>query len=88
MAIANVLQMAVPPNTDSLHTFEIIVSAGLESAHKSTANRFIEMWNATFGRQESIVYPPGVQDALQRLVPFVELQLPSPLPGQGESKVC
>lgn len=80
--------MAVPHNTTSLQTFEAIVSAGLESVHKSTANRFIEMWNSTFGLQESVTYPSGVQAALQKLEPLVELQLPRPLPGQTESQVC
>jgi hypothetical protein len=80
--------MAVPHNTDSLLTFEAVISAGLESVHKSTANRFIDMWNATFGLQESVSYPDGVQVALQKLVPFVELQLPSPLASQAESQVC
>lgn len=88
LAIANALQIAVPHNTASLHTFETIVSAGLESVHKSTANRFIEMWNATFGLQDLSNYPPGVQTALQMLEPLVKLQLPCPLPRQPESQVC
>jgi hypothetical protein len=82
------LQIAVPHNTASLHAFEAVVSAGLESVHKSTANRFIEMWNATFGLQDLTNYPPGVQTALQTLEPLVKLQLPCPLPRQPESQVC
>jgi hypothetical protein len=82
------LQIAVPHNTASLHAFEAVVSAGLESVHKSTANRFIEMWNATFGLQDLTNYPPGVQTALQKLEPLVKLQLPCPLPRQPESQVC
>ncbi|OKL56528.1 hypothetical protein UA08_08259 [Talaromyces atroroseus] len=86
LAVANILQMAIPHNTDSLLTFEAVISAGLESVHKSTANRFIDMWNATFGLQESVSYPPGVQTALQKLIRLVELQLPSPLPSQVGSQ--
>lgn len=85
--MTNILQTAVPHDAESLRTFEAIVSAGLESVHKSTANRFIETWNTTFGLQSSVTYPPAVQLALQKLDPFVELQLPCPLPGTDHSKV-
>ncbi|EED16473.1 telomere length regulator protein (Rif1), putative [Talaromyces stipitatus ATCC 10500] len=86
LAIANAMQIAVPHNTASLHAFEAVVSAGLESVHKSTANRFIEMWNVTFGLQELANYPSGVQSALQKLEPLVKLQLPLPLPRQAKSQ--
>ncbi|QGA20322.1 hypothetical protein EYB26_008024 [Talaromyces marneffei] len=86
LAVANALQIAVPHNTTSLHAFEAVVSAGLESVHKSTANRFIEMWNSTFGLQDLTNYPPGVQTGLQKLKPLVKLQLPCPLPRQAESQ--
>ncbi|CRG90118.1 Midasin [Talaromyces islandicus] len=85
-AVANILQTAVPHDTKSLRTFEGIVSAGLESVHKSTANRFIETWNTSFGLQASVTYPPAVQLALEKLDPFVELQLPCPLPVKDSSK--
>jgi hypothetical protein len=81
------LQTAVPHDNESLRTFEEIVSAGLESVHKSTANRFIETWNTSFGLQASITYPPVIQMALEKLDPLVELQLPCPLPTKDSSKV-
>jgi hypothetical protein len=77
LAIANVLQTAVSHDDPSLNKFEVIISAGLESSHRSTTNRFIEMWNTTFGLQDSLTYPAAVLAALQTLEPFVELQLPS-----------
>jgi hypothetical protein len=55
--------------------------------HKSTANRFIETWNTSFGLQASVTYPLAVQLALEKLDPFVELQLPCPLPSKDNSKV-
>lgn len=64
--MANVLQTAVSHDAETLCIFEVIVSAGLESVHKSTANRFIEMWNASFGSQASMTYPPAVQSALEK----------------------
>lgn len=85
--MTNILQTAVPHDAESLRTFETIVSAGLESVHKSTANRFIETWNTSFGLESSVTYPPSVQLALEKLDPFVELQLPFPLPIKDHSKV-
>jgi len=86
--VANVLQTAVSHDSKTLDIFEVIVSAGLESVHKSTANRFIEMWNASFGSQDSVTYPPAVQLALEKLDPLVELRLPCPLPKKDKPQVC
>ncbi|KAL1964593.1 hypothetical protein VTN77DRAFT_6767 [Rasamsonia byssochlamydoides] len=86
LAVANVLQTAVPHDDSSLHKLEVIISAGLGSVHRSTANRFIEMWNTTFGLQDSLTYPAAVLVALRKLEPYVELQLPS-WPVQSDSQI-
>ncbi|KAH8700233.1 putative telomere length regulator protein [Talaromyces proteolyticus] len=85
-AIANVLQTTIQHDDESLRLYETVVSAGLQSVHKSTANRFIEMWNNTFGVQDLATYPLAVQTALQKLDPFVELRLPCPLSSQASSQ--
>ncbi|KAL1998984.1 hypothetical protein VTN02DRAFT_5229 [Thermoascus thermophilus] len=83
LAVANILQTSTTHDTSSLRKFEVIISSGLESSHRSTANRFIEMWNNTFGLQESLEYPDSVVRALRKLEPFVELQLPCLPPQTG-----
>ncbi|OXV07381.1 hypothetical protein Egran_04858 [Elaphomyces granulatus] len=77
IAIATLLQSAVPHDTPNLKKFEVIISAGLESSRQSTANKFIELWNCSFGFQDALEYPSTVLSALRRLKPFVELKLPS-----------
>lgn len=69
-----------------LAKFGLIISAGLASQHKSITNRFIEMWNSTFGLQEVLEYPDNVLTAVRKLEPYVELQLPS-LPLGPEKQV-
>jgi hypothetical protein len=49
----------------------------LESKHKSTANQAIRVWNSTFGlSKQTLEYPDRVKDALLRLRPLADLQLP------------
>lgn len=86
-AIANILQTAVPHDTASLHTYEVIISAGLDSVHNSSVNRFIEMWNVTFGLQEITHCPSDVLFALQKLEHLVELRLPGSFP-RAKPQVC
>ena len=67
------------PRKDSnvLRHLEVLVASGLSSRRKSILNRAIEMWNATFGKESNLQYPPKVEKALRRLRPIVDLQLPS-----------
>ncbi|KAI9779431.1 MAG: hypothetical protein M1839_007396 [Geoglossum umbratile] len=67
------------PRKDSfvLKTLSILISCGLESHRKAIANTSVELWNSTFGQQEALDYPPKVKNALRRLRPIVDLQLPT-----------
>ncbi|KAL1883571.1 hypothetical protein Plec18167_002578 [Paecilomyces lecythidis] len=75
--IPNILQACMTHDTYTLRKFSTIISAGLDSSHRSTKNRFIEFWNATFGLQESLEYPDSILSALRKLEPYINLQLPS-----------
>lgn len=71
-----------------LEIFEVLISSGLETFHKSTANTFILMWNNTFGLQSYLEYPKSVELALRKLEPFVDLQLPSFPRSTDQEEVC
>ncbi|TVY68796.1 Telomere length regulator protein rif1 [Lachnellula suecica] len=78
-----ILCSAIPRLVDSYNSSKILadleslVCSGLESKHKSIVNQAIRMWNSTFGlSKEALVYPDRVQDALLRLRPIADLQLP------------
>ncbi|KAI9766628.1 MAG: hypothetical protein M1840_006439 [Geoglossum simile] len=60
-----------------LKTLSTLISCGLESHRKVIANATVELWNSTFGQQETLDYPPNVKNALRRLRPIVDLQLPT-----------
>ncbi|TVY18532.1 Telomere length regulator protein [Lachnellula arida] len=54
-----------------------LVCSGLESKHKPIASQAIRMWNSTFGlSKQTLQYPDRTKDALQRLRPLADLQLP------------
>lgn len=56
---------------------EILICSGLESKHRTIVNSSIQLWNSTFGAsQENLTYSPRLKDALLRLRPIAELQLP------------
>ncbi|TVY47491.1 Telomere length regulator protein [Lachnellula occidentalis] len=55
----------------------LLVCSGLESKHKPIASQAIRMWNSTFGlSKQKLEYPDRTKDALQRLRPLADLQLP------------
>lgn len=53
-----------------------LLAAGFQSSHKLTVNQMIQMWNSTFGTQKQLTYPPVLKAALERLQPFVDIELP------------
>jgi hypothetical protein len=56
---------------------EPLLCSGLESRHKSIVNQAIRMWNSTFGHsKQTLEYPDRLKQALQRLRPIADLQLP------------
>ena len=64
-------------HTKTLGDLEFLICSGLESQHKSTVNAAITMWNSSFGScRERLEYPESVQNALLRLRPIADLQLP------------
>ena len=77
------------PRKDSfvLKTLSTLISCGLGSRRKVIANATVELWNSTFGLQDALEYPLKVKNALRRLRPIVELQLPT-FPESTESEVC
>ncbi|KAJ9269901.1 hypothetical protein DTO212C5_4075 [Paecilomyces variotii] len=74
--VPNILRTCVTHDTYALRKFSTIISSGLDSSHKSTKNRFIQLWNATFGLQESLEYPDSVLSALRKLESHIDLHLP------------
>ncbi|EFR05363.1 hypothetical protein MGYG_08374 [Nannizzia gypsea CBS 118893] len=64
-------------NSETLELLTSLMTAGFESCHKSTVNKLIAMWNASFGQQETLAYPSSLESILRRLQPYVEIQLPA-----------
>ncbi|KAF3480872.1 uncharacterized protein GIQ15_06219 [Arthroderma uncinatum] len=84
MTICNLTSLR-DTNTDLLNRLGPLMTAGFESHHKSTVNKFISMWNTSFGLEESLVYPVSLEAILRKLSAYVELQLPS-FPQRSELK--
>ncbi|KFZ04689.1 hypothetical protein V501_09056 [Pseudogymnoascus sp. VKM F-4519 (FW-2642)] len=64
-------------STIALSKLGALLSAGLNSKRKPIANSAITLWNATFGTQSTLTYPPDVAKALARLRPVADLKLPN-----------
>ncbi|KAH0537494.1 hypothetical protein FGG08_005712 [Glutinoglossum americanum] len=77
------------PRKDSfvLKTLSTLISCGLGSRRKAIANATAELWNSTFGLQETLDYPLKVKNALQRLRPIADLQLPT-FPESAEDEIA
>lgn len=60
-----------------LSHLETLITAGFMSRRRGIVNLSITTWNNTFGKEESLRYPPRLEKALRRLRKFVELSLPS-----------
>ncbi|KAL8871868.1 MAG: hypothetical protein Q9174_002396 [Haloplaca sp. 1 TL-2023] len=59
-----------------LNDLQDLLIAGFQSHHKAIVNATIAMWNETFARQESLVYPTMLRKVLTSLRPIVDLDLP------------
>lgn len=56
---------------------EPLITSGFVSRRRSIINISISAWNKTFGKEESLRYPPRLEKILRRLHSSVELVLPS-----------
>src|ERR1700728_1676316 len=63
--------------SEDLEQLGSLLAAGFRSTHKLTINQMIEMWNTSYGSKKQLAYPGVLKAALERLRPFVELELPS-----------
>ncbi|RYO24050.1 hypothetical protein AA0111_g8896 [Alternaria arborescens] len=54
-----------------------MITAGFLSRRRSVVNLSIATWNATFGKEDSLRYPPRLEQSLRQLWHSVELSLPS-----------
>ncbi|KAH9859637.1 hypothetical protein IAQ61_011418 [Plenodomus lingam] len=67
------------PRKDSqilLH-LETLITSGFLSRRRGIVNTSIATWNETFGKEEHLRYPTGLERALRRLRNHVDLELPS-----------
>ncbi|RMZ74521.1 telomere length regulator rif1 [Pyrenophora seminiperda CCB06] len=67
------------PRRDSqiLLQLEALMTAGFLSRRRSIVNISIATWNSTFGKEDTLTYPHGLETALRLLRQNVELSLPS-----------
>lgn len=59
-----------------LVAFDKIFAAGFKTTHKITINQMVKMWNSTYGKKDSLEYGDMLKEAVTRLIPFVDLELP------------
>ncbi|EEH07350.1 conserved hypothetical protein [Histoplasma capsulatum G186AR] len=77
LSTTKLLQKSAELKDTLLQKLSTLVTSGLESRHKFTANQFIKLWNNSFGSRTTLEYPENVEKALRRLKPFVHLSLPN-----------
>ncbi|KAI5270391.1 hypothetical protein E4T47_06217 [Aureobasidium subglaciale] len=67
----------LPSNKTLLKALDEMFAAGLNSTHREIINSTVSFWNTTFGQLDSLDYPTKVEQAIRRLRPLVELDLPT-----------
>ncbi|KAG2163108.1 hypothetical protein VTO58DRAFT_110574 [Aureobasidium pullulans] len=67
----------LPSNKTLLKALDELFAAGLNSTHREIINPTVAFWNSTFGRLESLEYPDKIKQAMRRLQPLVDLDLPT-----------
>lgn len=63
-------------NAQILVHLEALITSGFVSRRRGIVDLSIASWNATFGREAGLTYPPRLEQALRRLCNTVELSLP------------
>ncbi len=64
-------------HTTVLRDLAPLICSGLESKHRSTVNKSINMWNSVFGTcKDGLEYPEIVKEAILRLRAITDIQLP------------
>lgn len=63
-------------NPQILQHFEALITSGFVSRRHAVVDSSVNSWNATFGREAKLIYPPRLEHALRRLSATVELLLP------------
>jgi hypothetical protein len=75
--VSNAIERLPRKDSQILVHLEPLITAGFVSRRRSVVNISIATWNKTFGKEESLRYPPRLETALRRLGDTVELSLPS-----------
>jgi len=71
-------QLTELPHKDSslLALLQPLIIAGFVSPRGAVVNRTIAFWNECFGEQDTLRYPPNLENVLRAARPYVELGLP------------
>ena len=64
-------------NEIDLKSFDGLFAAAFRTTHRMIINQVVKVWNSNYGPNESLEYGDRLKEALARLIPFVELELPS-----------
>lgn len=73
-------------HNEFLSASQELLCAGLESKHKAIVTAAVTLWNKTFGSEDVLNYPPGLEVALRRLRRVADLRLPA-FPNSFEDEV-
>lgn len=63
--------------TRLLVSIQPILLSCIKCRHKSILNKFVAMWNRTFGSAEALEYPEDLCKALFQLRSVIDIQLPT-----------
>ena len=59
-----------------LRSFDRLFAAAFRTSHKITINHMVKMWNSAYGTKKSLEYGDMLKDALARLIPYIDIELP------------
>ncbi|KAI9848922.1 MAG: hypothetical protein M1838_000332 [Thelocarpon superellum] len=76
-AIATVMERVLPRTSETLELLAPLITSALRSRRKVMVRKAVHVWNHVFGSEYALQYPERVADALQRLRPIFDLQLPN-----------
>ncbi|KAK4549441.1 hypothetical protein LTR36_006438 [Oleoguttula mirabilis] len=75
--LLHTLDVLPQKDTTLLKALEPLVIAGFSSPHKAIVNQTITFWNASFGCQETLDYPPELERLLRAWAVETDLALPN-----------
>lgn len=59
-----------------VRSLDRLFAAAFRTSHRIVVNQTVKMWNSAYGTKKNVEYGDLLKEALARLIPFVDLELP------------